>query len=58
MLGSRYLTVSQGNLNNHHLYLAKILDLFPEDFWAVRTPDKPLAIACAFTATRSHRDRH
>jgi hypothetical protein len=30
-LPRHYLTVSQGNLNNHHLYLAKILELFPED---------------------------
>jgi len=28
---ARYLTVSQGNLNNNHLYLTEILDLFPRD---------------------------
>jgi hypothetical protein len=28
---SRTLTITQGNLNNHHLYLKEILDFFPED---------------------------
>jgi hypothetical protein len=27
----RYLTVRQSNLNNHHLYLNKIRDFFPQD---------------------------
>ena len=31
VLASQYVTVTQGNLDNHHLYLAKILDFFPED---------------------------
>jgi hypothetical protein len=30
-LATRYLTVTQGNLNNNHLYLTEILDLFPAD---------------------------
>ncbi len=30
-LATRTLTVTQGNLNNHHLYLTEVLDLFPED---------------------------
>jgi hypothetical protein len=30
-VASRYLTVTQGNLNNSHLYLTEVLDLFPED---------------------------
>jgi hypothetical protein len=30
-LAARYLTVTQGNLNNNHLYLTKALDLFPSD---------------------------
>jgi len=28
---SRYLTVTQGNLDNSHLYLTELLDIFPED---------------------------
>ena len=28
---SRYLTVTQGNLDNNHLYLTEVLDFFPED---------------------------
>jgi hypothetical protein len=28
---SRVLTVTQGNLDNHHLYLTEVLDIFPED---------------------------
>ena len=28
---SRYLTVTQGNLDNNHLYLTEVLDIFPED---------------------------
>jgi hypothetical protein len=27
----RYLTVTQGNLDNAHLYLTEVLDLFPAD---------------------------
>jgi DNA polymerase III subunit epsilon len=27
----RYLIVSQGNLNNHHLYLTRIREFFPHD---------------------------
>lgn len=30
-LATRYLKVTQGNLNNNHLYLTEILDLFPEE---------------------------
>jgi hypothetical protein len=30
-LATRYLTVTQGNLNNNHLYLTDVLDLFPPD---------------------------
>ncbi len=30
-LVSRYLTVTQGNLDNNHLYLTEVLDIFPED---------------------------
>ena len=28
---SRYLAVTQGNLDNHHFYLTEVLDMFPED---------------------------
>ncbi len=28
---SRMLTVTQGNLDNNHLYLTEVLDVFPED---------------------------
>ncbi len=28
---SRYLTVTQGNIDNSHLYLTELLDVFPED---------------------------
>lgn len=28
---SRYLIVTQGNLDNNHLYLTEVLDIFPED---------------------------
>ena len=28
---SRYLGVTQGNLDNHHFYLTEVLDMFPED---------------------------
>src|SRR5438128_205334 len=28
---SRVLTVTQGNLDNNHLYLTEVLDMFPED---------------------------
>ena len=28
---SRYLTVTQGNIDNNHLYLTELLDMFPED---------------------------
>ncbi|HWG41758.1 MAG TPA: hypothetical protein VN688_03160 [Gemmataceae bacterium] len=28
---SRYLTVTQGNIDNNHLYLTELLDVFPED---------------------------
>lgn len=30
-LPRRYLTVTQGNLDNHHLYLTKVMALFPPD---------------------------
>src|SRR5262245_15860455 len=30
-IASRILTLKQGNLDNHHLYLTKVLDLFPKD---------------------------
>jgi hypothetical protein len=26
-----YLTITEGNLNNNHLYLSKVLDIFPRD---------------------------
>jgi hypothetical protein len=26
-----YLTITEGNLNNYHLYLSKVLDMFPSD---------------------------
>ncbi len=28
---TRYLTVTQGNIDNNHLYLTELLDMFPED---------------------------
>ena len=31
LIVSRHLTVTQGNLDNHHLYLTEVLDIFPED---------------------------
>lgn len=30
-MAAQYLTVTQGNLNNNHLYLTKVLDIFPKD---------------------------
>jgi len=30
-LATRILTVTRGNVNNRHLYLTEVLDLFPED---------------------------
>jgi hypothetical protein len=37
----RYLTVTQGNLDNSHLYLTEALDLFPPD--VLGGPDKTQA---------------
>ncbi|HWG42360.1 MAG TPA: hypothetical protein VN688_06190 [Gemmataceae bacterium] len=30
-LASRYLTITQGNLDNSHIYLTEVMDLFPDD---------------------------
>jgi len=30
-LAKRLLTITQGNVNNHHLYLTEVMDLFPPD---------------------------
>jgi len=35
-LASRLLTVTQGNLNNKHMYLTEAWDLFPEDVFGGR----------------------
>ncbi len=40
-LASRYLTVTQGNLDNDHLYLTEAMDLFPPD--VLGGPDESLA---------------
>jgi len=34
---SRYLTITQGNLDNRHMYLTECMDLFPAD--AIGGPD-------------------
>ncbi len=40
---SRYLTITQGNLNNRHMYLTECMDLFPED--VLGGPDESRAAA-------------
>jgi hypothetical protein len=27
----RFLTITEGNLNNNHLYLSGLMDMFPDD---------------------------
>jgi hypothetical protein len=45
---SRVLTVTQGNLDNNHLYLTDVLHLFPEDVFggpdASQTAPRPLRV--------------
>lgn len=45
----RYITITQGNLNNNHFSLTKIIDIFPQD--VIGGPNKshtgqPVCIEC------------